>query len=169
MLKDRLREVSIQGDLKLKDRRSKPLLIDSAKSADRSEVERLISAYHISEGLTPRPDRIRWAVNQQLLDKFPGKLLVAREEGRIVGVALATYSPSAELGRVLDINDFYVEPDARRKGIGRALAQKLLDEAKKDEIDRIDLEVLPTNRIAAKFWKALGFKDHRRAIYSRDL
>ena len=94
---------------------------------------------------------------------------MAREEGKIVGVALATYSPSAELGRVLDINDFWVEPDARRKGIGRALARKLLDEAKKDAIDMIALEVLPTNKIAAKFWKALGFKDHGRAIYSHDL
>ena len=92
---------------------------------------------------------------------------VAREKRAVVGVALAVYQPSAELGRVLVVNDFYVDPALRRKGIGRALAGKLVDEAKAMRVDQIDLEVLPTNAPAAAFWKSLAFRNTGRTIYSR--
>jgi len=40
---------------------------------------------------------------------------VARDEETIVGVALAAYTPSAKLGRVMTVNDFLLRPDDRRK------------------------------------------------------
>ena len=80
--------------------------VNSAKPADREEVERLIAAYHESEGIRPRPERIRWAVDQCLNGTSPGVLLVARNGERLVGVVPAAYSISAELGRVMDVNDF---------------------------------------------------------------
>ena len=77
------------------------------------------------------------------------------------------YQPSAELGRVLIVQDFSVVPEHRRKGIGRALAQKILDEAKALRIDRIDLEILPKNVTGAAFWKALGFRTEGRTVFSK--
>ena len=145
------------------------ITIESANSGDIREVERLIADYHASEGLKPNPKRISWAVNQCLEHLFPGLLLIARHDNAAIGVALAVVTPSAELGRVLDVNDFYVEPSSRRKGAGRALVNRLLEEARKIQVDQIDLEVLPTNRTAAKFWKALGFSTGGRKIYSRNL
>src|SRR5256712_6256604 len=144
------------------------VLVERATVADRADIERLITAYVTSEGGKPKPERISWAVEQVLKSRFPGALFVAREKKSIVGVALAVYSPSAELGRVLVVNDFFVDPAARRKGVGRALAQKLLEEAKAMRVDRIDLEVLPANTVASAFWKALGFRTQGRIIYSRD-
>ena len=144
-------------------------LIERATPPDRPDVERLIAAYHASEGVKPRPERISWAVDQMLKNRVGGLLLVAREKRVVVGVALAVYSPSAELGRVLVLNDFFVEPSLRRKGIGRALATKLLDEAKAMHVDQIDFEVLPTNAVAAAFWKAMGFRNTGRSVYSRVL
>src|SRR5439155_41762 len=81
-------------------------------------------------GVKPKPERISWAVEQQMRNRFPGVLIVAREKKALIGVALAVYAPSAELGRVLVIQDFFVDPALRRKGVGRALAGKLLEEAK---------------------------------------
>ncbi len=143
------------------------VLVDRAVPPDRPDVERLIAAYHASEGVKPRPERISWAVDQLLRNRVGGVLLVAREKRAVVGIALAVYQPSAELGRVLVVNDFYVDPTLRRKGIGRALATKLVDEAKAMHVDQIDLEVLPTNAAAAAFWKSLGFRNTGRTIYSR--
>ncbi len=145
------------------------ILVEPANSKDRIEVERSIAAYHASEGVKPNPERISWAVDQCLRNLFPGVLLVARQEKAVVGVALAVYSPSAELGRVLIVNDFYVDTGVRRQGVGRALAKRLLDEAKKMHVDRIDLEVLPRNKIAAMFWESLGFRTQGRIIYSHNL
>jgi len=95
--------------------------------------------------------------------------LVAREKRVVVGVALAVYTPSAELGRVLVVNDFFVDPALRRKGVGRALAARLLEEAKAMHVDRVDLEVLAANQAAAAFWKSVGFRTAGRTIFSRDL
>ena len=145
------------------------IVVERPHMADRADIERLISEYHVSEGLTPQADRIEWAVSLALRNQFPGILLIARDETKIVGVALGTYSPSAELGRVLMVNDFYVKPPARRKGVGRQLARKLLEEAKRMWIDQVDLEVLPANTIAANFWESLCFRTQGRRIYSLDL
>ena len=144
-------------------------LVERANPTDRADVERLIAAYHTSEGVKPKPERIAWAVEQQMRNRFPGVLLVAREKKGVVGVALAVYAPSAELGRVLVIQDFFVDPTIRLKGVGRALATRLLDEAKAMRIDRIDLEVFPKNEGAAAFWKKLGFRMSGRTMFSRDL
>jgi ribosomal protein S18 acetylase RimI-like enzyme len=142
-------------------------VVERANPGDRVDVERLIAAYHASEGAKPKPERITWAVDQMVRNRFPGLLLVAREHRAVVGVSLAVYTPSAELGRVLVVNDFFVDPALRRKGVGRALANRLIEEAKAMKIDRIDLEVLPTNAEAAAFWKTMGFKTLGRTIYSR--
>ena len=144
-------------------------VIERANPGDRADVERFIAAYQTSEGVKPKPERITWAVDQMIRNRFPGLLLVAREHRAVVGVSLAVYTPSAELGRVLVVNDFFVDPSLRRKGVGRALATRILEEAKAMKIDRIDLEVLPTNADAAGFWKAMGFKTFGRTIYSKDL
>jgi GNAT superfamily N-acetyltransferase len=148
------------------DSRPPMVLVERAAPPDRPDVERLIAAYHASEGLKPHPERIAWAVDQVLRNRFPGVLLVAREKRAVVGVALAVYEPSAELGRVLVVNDFFVEPTLRRKGAGRALATKLLDEAKAMHVDEIDLEILPANATATAFWKSVGFHTRGRTVYS---
>ncbi len=144
------------------------VLVERAAPPDRPDVERLIAAYHTSEGVRPRPERISWAVDQILRNRVGGVILVAREKRAIVGVALAVYQPSAELGRMLVVNDFFVDPALRRKGVGRALATKLLEEAKAMHVDQIDLEVLPANAAAAAFWKSVGFRNSGRTIYSRE-
>lgn len=145
------------------------VIVERAVLSDRKEVERLIADYHASEGLTPRSERIAWAVEQQLRKRFPGLLLVAREKEAIVGIALAVYQPSSELGRILVVQDFYVDPAARRKGVGRALAVRLLEETKAMRIDRLDLEILSTNEVASAFWKSLGFSTTGRNVYSREI
>ena len=145
------------------------VLIERANPTDRADVERLITAYIASEGVKPRSERISWAVEQVLRNRVGGILFVAREKKAVVGVALAVYSPSAELGRLLVVNDFYIEPSMRRKGVGRALAVRLLEEAKAMRVERIDLEVTPTNATAAAFWKAVGFRSTGRTVYGKDL
>src|SRR5438128_6517462 len=101
--------------------RQRPMvLIERANPTDRLDVERLIAAYLTSEGVKPRPERITWAVEQVMRNRVGGVVLVAREKRAVVGVALAVYSPSAEEGRLLVVNDFFVDPAMRRKGVGRA-------------------------------------------------
>jgi GNAT superfamily N-acetyltransferase len=143
--------------------------VGSGGSSDRDEIEKLIAEYHRSEGLTPIRERIAWAIDQQLRGKSPGLLLVARDEDTIVGVALAVYTPSAELGRAMTVNDFLVKPAYRRKGVGRELANRMVEECKSMNVDEIGLEVLSANKTAALFWSSIGFKPADRFLFRRKL
>lgn len=143
--------------------------VDPADPSDRGEIEKLIVEYHSSEGLRPNRERIRWAVDQQLRGEPPGLLLVARDKDMIIGVALAVYTPSAELGRVMTVNDFFVRPNHRRKGVGRELAKQLIKECKRMKVDEIGLEVLHRNKPAAAFWKSAGFLRADRFLFRKEL
>src|SRR3989441_11999667 len=145
------------------------VLVERANPTDRLDVERLIAAYHTSEGVKPRPERITWAVEQVLRNRVGGVLLVAREKRAVVGVALAVVSPAADMGRLPVVNDFFVDPPMRRKGVGKALAARLLDEAKAMRVERIDLEITPNNATAAAFWKYMGFRTGGRTVYGKDI
>ena len=143
--------------------------IDQGSLEDRREIERLIAEYHASEGLTPIKEIIVWAVDERLRGQSPGLLLVARDKDTILGVTLAVYTPSAELGRVMTVNDFFVRPEHRRKGVGRELAKHLIEECKRMKIDEIGLEVLQGNKIASSFWKSVGFKPADRFLFRKKL
>jgi len=55
------------------------------------------------------------------------------------------------------VRDFYIEPDWRWQGHGRAFAQALVDWLKGQGVYRIDLHVRSDNPGALAFWKSLGF------------
>jgi ribosomal protein S18 acetylase RimI-like enzyme len=144
------------------------VLIKRATAADRAEIERLIAEYHASEHVVPKPEKIAWAVRQILHKRSVGILLVAHEKKAIRGVALGNFQPSAELGLTLTIHDFYVEPSLRRKGVGNALAKRLLKEACAMNVEHVDLEIFPTNNGARAFWESLGFRPSGRILYSQE-
>jgi GNAT superfamily N-acetyltransferase len=145
------------------------ILIRRATPADSAEIERLIAAYHVSERVVPKPEKIAWTVQQILQNRSPGILLVAHERNVILGVALGLFQPSAELGLTLVVHDFFVEPTFRRKGVGRALAKRLLEEAREMNAEHVDLEVFPANSDARAFWESMGFRPSGRIVYSREL
>ena len=145
------------------------LTVAGARVTDRKIVEKLIAEYHVSEQIVPNKKRIAWAVDQQLSGKSEGLLLVAREDRSTVGVALAVFTPSAELGRVLTVNDFFVSPEKRRRGAGRKLALYLVMKCRQKRVDEIVLEVLHDNLTAAKFWCAMGFERSDRFLFRQKL
>ena len=54
------------------------------------------------------------------------------------------------------IDDIVVDNNFRRKGIGKALYEYLLDIAKSDNVDSIELNVWAFNKSALKFYESLG-------------
>jgi ribosomal protein S18 acetylase RimI-like enzyme len=123
--------------------------------------------YHSSELLRPDRAKITRVIEQLLRNKSSGILLIAREGGKAIGVTVATSLPSTEAGSMLVVQDLFVEPRLRRRGIGRALVTKLLEEARSIGVERIDFEILSTNEAATRFWQSMGFRPTGRTVFTR--
>lgn len=80
--------------------------------------------------------------------------LVAEEDGTVRG-----YIGSQSVPPDCDILNLAVAPDARRQGLGQRLLQALLDALHRRGIERVFLEVRPTNVPARALYAALGFEE----------
>jgi GNAT superfamily N-acetyltransferase len=84
-----------------------------------------------------------------------GRLLLAEEDGGLLGSAcLHPIRPG-----VAEIKRMYVRPGQRRRGVGRALAQALLDEARAAGYEGLLLDSPPFCAEAHALYRSLGFRD----------
>jgi len=58
-----------------------------------------------------------------------------------------------------EITDLYVQPDARRRGTGRALVEASLAWAAEQGVGPVEVRVVAGNAEGQAFWRALGFAD----------
>lgn len=83
--------------------------------------------------------------------------LVAETGGEVVGyVTFLEAYESSFAARGLYLSDLYVRPDARGKGIGRALVAAVAREAKQQERSFVWWVSKPGNKAAQEFYRKLG-------------
>ena len=78
---------------------------------------------------------------------------VAETEGKIRGFALYYIRYSTWKGQRLYLEDFYVEPATRGKGIGKQLFDALIQEGKKQHFQGMVWQVLDWNEPAIRFYR----------------
>ncbi len=106
----------------------------------------------------------KWA--RYLRDKFEEistKLIVAEENGKIVGFMLCLLSPNVPVfkeRKIGAISDVFVLEERRRKGV----AKKMLDVAvkwfKKNKVRSVRLGVAHDNLEARAVWRRMGFEPY---------
>ena len=97
-------------------------------------------------------------------------VLVARQAGQTIGVLLANECWSIKFpGRALWIEELYVAPKARRRGLGKTLVEHLLDWALAQGYVGVELEAYRMNTAASILYRSLGFSRLARERYSFDL
>ena len=97
-------------------------------------------------------------------------MLVARPvESTIEGSPIAGYIVARETAGELHINNFAVRSGYRRRGIGRALLERVLEEARRRKANAAFLEVRSGNQAAQALYEKSGFRAiARRANYYSD-
>lgn len=89
----------------------------------------------------------------------PFGCLIAEDGGRPVGFALYFYNYSTWRGRRgLYLEDLFVPPEHRGRGVGRALLRELARIAVRDDCARMEWSVLDWNEPALGFYRHLGAK-----------
>ena len=110
--------------------------------------------------LEPDPAKQRRALELILADAPRARIYVARDGARIISMAALHFTTStAEGGRVAWFEDCIVRPEHRRKGIGKALLEYVIAQARAEGARRVTLLTDGDNASAQALYRQSGFRD----------
>lgn len=133
--------------------------IRKGKPEDMKAVLGLIQELAIFE---KEPDAVLITEEDLIRDGFGEKPLfhvfVAEVEKEIVGIALYYYRYSTWKGKTIHLEDLIVKEEMRGTGLGSALYSEIMKQGKKDNVRRIEWNVLDWNTPAVNFYEQSGAK-----------
>jgi GNAT superfamily N-acetyltransferase len=133
--------------------------IRKGKPEDMKSVLELIQELAIFE---KEPDAVLITEEDLVRDGFGENPLfhvfVAEVEKEIVGIALYYYRYSTWKGKTIHLEDLIVKDKMRGSGLGFALYSEIMKQGKKDNVRRIEWNVLDWNTPAVHFYENSGAK-----------
>ncbi len=108
------------------------------------------------------PEAVLITVDDLIRDGFgPVPLFhvfVAEVESNVVGIALYYYRYSTWKGKTIHLEDLVIKEEMRGTGLGYALYSEIIKQGKKDNVRRIEWNVLDWNTPAIEFYEKSGAK-----------
>src|SRR6058998_444319 len=139
-----------------------------ATEAELEAVTALLVAQLREHDVTTPEAKLASAINAVLRHPERGRILVAIERGRPVGLAALSFVwPLEHGGRSAWLEELYVEPAARGRGLGTRLLHAALRIAAETGAVAIDLEVDADHQRAARLYAREGFRPLARAQIGR--
>ncbi|MEM1447269.1 MAG: GNAT family N-acetyltransferase [Planctomycetota bacterium] len=133
---------------------------DWSHAADVAAVVQMIDDYASDAmgGGQRLPAQVRDALPAGLRDTPGSVAFLVEDGGQAVGVAVCFTAFSTFAGKPkLNIHDFSINPSHRRRGLGQALMQRVLDYADDMGCGKVTLEVRSDNEAAQRLYRAAGF------------
>lgn len=134
------------------------LIIRSAKSADVADIFKLIQALAEYENLSHQVTGSPEALEKHLFGETPyAEAIIAEWEEKTVGFALFFPNYSTFLTKPgLYIEDIFVLPNYRLRGIGKAMLTHIAHLAAMRDAGRLEWSVLDWNTPAIGFYQKMG-------------
>lgn len=134
------------------------LVLRPARPGDAALVHRFVVELAAYEKLAHEVEADEAALDAALFGPSPRVFAeIAEWEGRPVGFSLFFYNFSTFLGRHgIYLEDLYVEPAARGRGIGKALIASLARRCVAEGLGRLEWWVLDWNAPAIEFYRSIG-------------
>ena len=135
------------------------MIVRKGEKNDMPAVLDLIKELAIFE---KEPDAVVVTASDLVRDGFSENPLfhtfIAEVEGQIVGMALYYYRYSTWKGKTIHLEDLIVKEKSRGTGAGYALYSEIMKQGKKDNVRRIEWNVLDWNTPAIDFYNKSGAK-----------
>ncbi|QGX41121.1 GNAT family N-acetyltransferase [Permianibacter aggregans] len=136
------------------------LTIRAATAADVPQIQRFIEALADYEKLSHEVQATEEKLNATLFgDKPAAEVLIAEWQNKPAGFALFFHNYSTFLAKPgIYLEDLFVYPEFRGKGIGKALLIELARRCVENGFGRLEWSVLDWNTPAIDFYRSLGAK-----------
>jgi len=116
----------------------------------------------------PIEQRVRQIEEQLFSDQPAAHILLAAEQGDVIGVAAYSFIwPAVGITRSLYLKELYVSKEYRRSGVGQLLMQRLVEVATETGCSRIEWTTDVDNADAQQFYATLGYSPHRGKVFYR--
>jgi GNAT superfamily N-acetyltransferase len=131
----------------------------TALAAELPQLVELLEILFTQEAeLSPDAGKQRRALEIILADPSRARIFVAREAGKVIAMAALHFTTStAEGGKAAWIEDCIVRPEYRRKGIGKALLEHVIAQARAEGALRVMLLTDRDNERAQALYRKMGF------------
>lgn len=141
------------------------LVVRPLGPADRSGWDVLARGYKAFYG-TNVPDEDYERVWRRLMDDGVMHGLGATENSRLIGISHHLFHDNLWLGRVCYLQDMFVDPASRGRGVARALIEHVADEARAAGASRLYWQTKQDNAVArAMYDKVARFNGFIRYDY----
>ncbi|HKC28536.1 MAG TPA: GNAT family N-acetyltransferase [Jatrophihabitans sp.] len=143
--------------------------IRAAQVDDLPELLRLARAFYDEDGFTTSTAQLEANFRVLFADTDDAQISVAVCGGRSVGFALTTSRMILESGVVAELQDLYVEPAHRQRGIGTLLVDDAARWARARHATLLEVVVAPNGRDVGhlfSYYAARGFSDEGRRLLS---
>ena len=128
----------------------------------------LIRDFYEFEHLPYDESLLRRLLSILVSDATLGRLILFQSGKELLGYMVLGFGFSLEFhGRDCLIDEFYVRPECRSQGIGKAAVAFALAICRELGIEAVHLEADYSNIRGHEFYKRLGFNDHQRHLMTR--
>jgi ribosomal protein S18 acetylase RimI-like enzyme len=137
---------------------------------DVSVLVELMTEFYLESGYALHEARSRDAFQYLLEDASLGQIWLLQQNEEIAGYIVLTLGFSMEFGgRDAFVDDLYLRPSFRGKGLGRAALDVLFAECRRRQVKAVHLEVDDQNVVAKSLYAHFGFRDTHRRLWSCSL
>ncbi|WP_299610131.1 GNAT family N-acetyltransferase [uncultured Aquimarina sp.] len=137
---------------------------------DKTEVLEMMASFNKMEGYAFDPMGRQKNLLEFTSNGSLGRLYVMKLHQQIIGYLVLAFGFSFEYnGRDAFIDEFYIKPTYRNKGIGALTLDFIASESKKLGIQALHLEVEPHNVHANKLYLSKGYRSNDRKLLTRKI
>ena len=135
------------------------IYIEEANLEALNQITVLFNQYMIFYGQASNPNKYRDYLKARL-EKQQADIFMAYDENQTALGFVLNYTSfsSVSLGKIIVLNDLFVMPQHRQKGVAKALIQKVKAFALEQGAIRVDLSTAKDNYNAQALYEQIGFK-----------
>jgi GNAT superfamily N-acetyltransferase len=142
-----------------------PQAVRLATLTDVETLVRLMKQFYAEESFSLSEHSAERAFESLLDDSRLGQVWMIEEDGHAAGFVVLTVSFSMEYGGLRGfVDDFYVAPQYRRRGLGHAALEEVKRACRRRGVRALLVETGPGNDAALSAYRSVGFEDTGHAL-----